>query len=137
MHLQHKIANRFRLILWGRMFQVFREYILLINSSQLITLGLNNGLIVFENRIHNQFIVKHPSMPLVFESPVSYLANKVGRFVVTPEASFEDEKLLGDRHIGMVCNYSKWVDGQITTSRKKRLPDFADSEEELENNYVL
>ena len=138
LQLYLKVANRFRLIMWGKMFQVFDEYALLINRNQIITLGLNNGMIIFEDKHYSQSIVKHPSLPLIFEYPVSVSTAKVGRFMVTPEAGYDEEKLLGDRHLGYNCNYSRLVEAKLSTSRKKRLPDFEDSEEErTDPNFLM
>ena len=58
--------------------------------------------------------------------------------MVTPEAGYDDEKMLGDRHLGYNCNYSRLVEAKLSTSRKKRLPNFEDSEEErTDPNYLM
>lgn len=137
MTYQFRIAQRFSRILKGQLLHVFDTYVVLNNKGVKYYVGLDNGLLLEEKGPRNYSSKKHPNLPLIFEYPCPGNKDTAAKFHVAVEASWKEEKLIGERTYGGFT-YSKLYEATVTTSSKKRLLDYEDSEEERdEENFIL
>ena len=127
MSITHKIIQRFKGFRNYMMLQVSNNVVILNRPSSIMYIGVDQGLYVEDEVPVNYRSVRHPTLPLLFEynsKKVTNLPSTYGKFVVTSEASHEEEAMLGESSL-LLGNgiYNKYYEARFVTSNKKRLYD--------------
>ncbi len=103
-----------------------------IKSSCQISIGVDQGLHIEAEIPSHYRSVRHPTLPLLFEyncTRAAVQSSNFGKFVVTSEAGFAEEALLGPRSLVLGTGiFNKYYEAQFVSSTKKRIYAFEERE---------
>ena len=141
MSSQYVIQVRFAALRHGSIIQANEHFVLVFADHHMHQIGLHNGRMVSEFQQDIRHHVRHPTLPLIFEYPISSIVEnrpKWGIFYVTRDATRKEQLQLGLKY-GRVTDsstYGKSVLATTHSSRPKRLSCFEDSDSDEEGNFL-
>ena len=114
------------------MLDLASSLLILTKSSCQITIGVDQGLHIEAEIPSHYRSVRHPTLPLLFEyncTRAAVQSSNFGKFVVTSEAGFAEEALLGPRSLVLGTGiFNKYYEAQFVSSTKKRIYAFEERE---------
>ena len=133
---KHLLRERMKLLRRGNLIQVLQNFAVIFLNGKITQIALDQGFVAMETCIGEQHHVRHPTLPIIFEYPLTMNRTNWGGFYFTHEGSYEEEAQFKDNFniVPHDLPYNEGVIKQTVRSGcKKRLLCYEESEDESKN----